>query len=92
MNEGGASADERIALGIPPGDRAPADAARNADAAARALSTSSGRLPAAIPRRRRSYLSQGESPRDEKLDASELAAYTTVASLILNLDETITKE
>ncbi len=37
-------------------------------------------------------LSTGESPRDEKLDASELAAYTTVAGLILNLDETITKE
>ncbi len=38
------------------------------------------------------YLSQGESPRDAELDASELAAYSTVASLILNLDETITKE
>ncbi len=38
------------------------------------------------------YLSQGESPRDEELDASELAAYTTLASLILNMDETITKE
>ena len=46
----------------------------------------------AIPRRRGRYLSQGESPRDEELDVSELAAYATVASLILNLDETITKE
>ncbi len=34
----------------------------------------------------------GESPFDQKLDASELAAWTTVASTILNLDETITKE
>jgi hypothetical protein len=33
----------------------------------------------------------GESPRDEKLDAAELAAYTATANLILNLDETITK-
>ena len=40
----------------------------------------------------RKYLSQGESPRDEELDASELAAYSTLASLILNMDETITKE
>jgi hypothetical protein len=38
------------------------------------------------------YLSQGESPRDEELDASELAAYTTLASMMLNMDETITKE
>jgi hypothetical protein len=28
----------------------------------------------------------------EQLDISELAAYTTVAGMILNLDETITKE
>jgi len=39
-----------------------------------------------------SFLSYGESPRDESLDPSELASYTGVASLILNLDETITKE
>jgi hypothetical protein len=37
-------------------------------------------------------LAVGESPRDEKLDAVELAAYATVANLILNLDETITKQ
>ncbi len=35
---------------------------------------------------------QGERPRNEVLDVAELASYTTVASLILNLDETITKE
>ena len=34
----------------------------------------------------------GESKVDPKLDASELAAWTTVASTILNLDETITRE
>ena len=38
------------------------------------------------------YLSQGEASRDVKLDARELAAYAAVASLILNLDATITKE
>ena len=36
-------------------------------------------------------LAVGESPRDEKLDQTELAAWTTVASVILNLDETVTK-
>jgi hypothetical protein len=37
-------------------------------------------------------LSIGQSKWDEKIDAAELAAWTTVASTILNLDETITKE
>ncbi len=36
-------------------------------------------------------LSTGEAPRDENLDATELAAWTMVASTILNLDEAITK-
>jgi len=34
----------------------------------------------------------GEKPYDRRLNAVELAAYATVASLILNLDEVITKE
>jgi hypothetical protein len=34
----------------------------------------------------------GESPVDNKVDQVELAAWTMVASAILNLDETITKE
>jgi hypothetical protein len=36
-------------------------------------------------------LTVGESPRDERLNAAELAAYTIVGSVILNLDETVTK-
>jgi hypothetical protein len=44
--------------------------------------------PAAATR----YLAQGEAPRDEKLDAHELAAYSAVASMILNLDVAVTKE
>ena len=36
-------------------------------------------------------LSVGESPRDESLPSHELAAYTVIASVLLNLDETITK-
>ncbi len=39
----------------------------------------------------RKLISQGESRRDETLDERELAAYTAVASLILNVDETVTK-
>ena len=37
-------------------------------------------------------LGEGFSERDESLDAVELASYSSVASLIMNLDETITKE
>jgi len=40
----------------------------------------------------RKLVSYGEYPRNEKLNVSELAAYTTVASLILNLDELLTKQ
>jgi len=40
----------------------------------------------------RKLVSLGEAPRDEKLDVSELAAYTAVAGVILNLDEVVTKE
>ena len=37
-------------------------------------------------------LEVGERPRDPQLDTVELAAYSVVASLILNLDETVTRE
>jgi len=36
-------------------------------------------------------LKAGESPRNEKLDANKLAAWTMVAHLIFNLSETVTK-
>ena len=38
------------------------------------------------------YLEQGESPYDKALDPVDLAAYASVGSLILNLDEAVTKE
>ena len=38
------------------------------------------------------YVNQGEAPRDQKLDTGELAAYTSLASLILNLNQTVMKE
>ena len=37
-------------------------------------------------------LQVGEFPRDSSLDIAELAAWTTVASMILILDETVTKD
>jgi hypothetical protein len=44
-----------------------------------------------LPKEAESLLQIGESVRDAKWNASELAAWTLVASLILNLDEAITK-
>jgi hypothetical protein len=37
-------------------------------------------------------LGAGETPRDAKLDVAELAAWTGVAGVVLNLDEVVTKE
>ena len=44
------------------------------------------------PDRVKSFLSLGESKPDPSLDRRELAAFGSVASLILNLDEAVTKE
>ncbi|HJT79126.1 MAG TPA: DUF1553 domain-containing protein, partial [Gemmataceae bacterium] len=40
----------------------------------------------------RRFVHHGDSPVDPRLDPAELAAYTAAAEVILNLDETITKE
>ena len=37
-------------------------------------------------------LKAGESPRDTKLDSVEHAAYAALCSLVLNLDETLTRQ
>jgi hypothetical protein len=44
------------------------------------------------PEAARKTLRIGEAAVDPKIDVAELAAYTSVCSLILNLDETLTKE
>ncbi|HXB68408.1 MAG TPA: DUF1553 domain-containing protein [Candidatus Acidoferrales bacterium] len=40
----------------------------------------------------REFLEQGEARTDPGLDQRELAAYTSVASLLLNMDETVTRQ
>ncbi len=40
----------------------------------------------------KAFLNQGEARADSSLDERELAAYTSVGSLLLNLDEAVTKE
>jgi hypothetical protein len=47
---------------------------------------------ASKPERMKEYLSQGESRVEGTLDQRQIAAYASVASLLLNLDEAVTKE
>jgi hypothetical protein len=90
MREGGTEPRERIVYGWrlatarQPTERELAPLLRSFG---RYLEKYNGDLDAA-----KALLKVGESPRDEKLDASEHAAYTAVANVLLNLDETITKE
>ena len=44
------------------------------------------------PEKAKSYLKYGESKRTDKFNNAELAAWSTICSTILNLDETVTKE
>ena len=44
------------------------------------------------PKAAEQFLKYGDSPRRPGLAPGQLAAYTTVASLLLNMDATITKE
>ncbi len=46
----------------------------------------------ADPKSATEFLSYGSSARDANLNTADLAAYTAVASLLLNLDETVTKQ
>jgi hypothetical protein len=39
----------------------------------------------------RSLVAVGASPRDPSIPVAELAAYTAIANMILNLDEVMTK-
>jgi len=44
------------------------------------------------PAAAKQFLQQGESPIDRALDPTELAAWSSIASLLLNMDEAITKQ
>jgi hypothetical protein len=58
---------------------------------AESLSAFRGRF-AADPAAARRLIRVGESPCNGTLDPAEVAAYTALCSLLLNLDETINKE
>jgi hypothetical protein len=89
IEEGGLTPEARIRLAFRLATARPPKPAESHVLVAsfnRELHTFKARPDAAIK-----YVGLGEYPRDERLNVSELAAYTTVASLILNLSETVTK-
>jgi hypothetical protein len=89
MTEAGPSTEARLDLAFrltiarPP---RPPEAAALSDVFTAGLAAFRGD-PAAAQK----LLSVGESRRNETLDAAELAAWTTAASVVLNLDETLTR-
>jgi hypothetical protein len=90
MTEGGSSARERIAYGY-----TLALARRPGQRQEEILGKAFTKFAADFQANRESaarYLKTGDSPARPGLDAAELAAYASVASLILNMDEAITKE
>jgi mono/diheme cytochrome c family protein len=90
LKEGGATDAERLAYGFrlctarPPG-------AKEAALLARSLVRFREQYSAA-PEAARQLIAIGESKPDANLPAPELAAHTSVGLLLLNLDETLTKE
>ncbi len=90
LTEGGSAPEQRLGYGF-----LLATARKPNEAERRVLQRSFERYKArysARPADAEVFLAQGDSPADAGLDRAEHAAYMAVASLILNLDETITKE
>ena len=92
MKEGGRDAGCALALWIPPGARARAVRRRSSRSCATACDSTW-----TISRASKSDVDALPEPgrfaaRTHRSTARELAAYASVASLILNLDETVTKQ
>jgi hypothetical protein len=90
LKEGGRTVPERLAFGF-----RLATSRHPSPAELKVLSTALERylrIYRTCPQTARQMLNHGESPRNDQLDLCEAAAYTAVAGIILNLDETITKE
>jgi mono/diheme cytochrome c family protein len=89
MREGGASTEERIAFAFAL-CTARRPQAKELDVLSHVYATQLARFrqnPSAATK----LTSVGEMPRPMDLDVAELAAWTTIGNILLNLDETITK-
>jgi len=90
LNEGGSKPEDRIALGL----RLAAGRRPDEEETQMLLGNLQGHLEyfRGQPQEAARLLAVGAKPSDTKLKAEELAAYSVIASLILNLDEVITKQ
>ena len=89
IREGGSSPVDRAAFRLPAGHR-PAAQCRRVGRAEPSIREHSWQIPP-LARAGGKLLAVGESKADAALDRAELAAWTMVASMMLNLDETVTK-
>ncbi|MGH9672522.1 MAG: DUF1553 domain-containing protein, partial [Bryobacteraceae bacterium] len=89
MTEGGAEFESRLRRGMVLALLREPDAAEAATL--RALHDRLLAFYRARPLDAEAYLTQGEAPRNPALDTGALAAWTGVASLLLNLDEAVTR-
>ncbi len=90
IKEGGGTQSQRLAWAL-----RVATSRRATDAEVRILQQGLSRRLVyyrADPKAAEKLLSAGESPRDKSINSAQLAAYTTTASVILNLDEVITRQ
>ena len=90
MKNGGATPEQRIAYGY---QRATAHAI-DADSLKKLVAGLNARIAAfqAKPEDAKALLAQGMLKSDETLNPAELAAYTTTASVLLNLDRVVTRD
>jgi hypothetical protein len=89
LTDGGSTADSRITFAF----RLATCRAPSADEL-RVLRTSLEKYAARFrqaPASAAEFVSHGESPRNKSLDVIELAAHTAMASVLLNMDETVSK-
>lgn len=89
MTEGGTSADARLTFAFRLATGRPPNTVELASLRA-SLEKYLARFRQS-PAAAEELLSHGESPRNKSLDAVELASHTAVASVLLNLDETVSK-
>ena len=90
LNDGGAKPEDRIALGL----RLAAGRRPDANETQVLLGNLRSQLEyfRGHPQEATRLLAVGAKPSDTKLNSEELASYAVIASLILNLDEVITKQ